>query len=122
ESNLKVMIDDGQLVTAKDVFEFAKQKDALAVHVIDKVAFYLGLACGNIANILNPSTIVIGGGVSNAGEFLTDQVQDYFNTFTFPTVRDSCKIRLAQLGNDAGVIGASSLIKGIVAKQVEAAD
>ncbi|ALV21303.1 MULTISPECIES: ROK family glucokinase [Carnobacterium] len=122
ESNLKVMVDDGQLVTAKDVFEFAKQKDALAVHVIDKVAFYLGLACGNIANILNPSTIVIGGGVSNAGEFLTDQVQDYFNTFTFPTVRDSCKIRLAQLGNDAGVIGASSLIKGIVAKQVEAAD
>lgn len=116
ESTLKAAIDDGQLVTAKDVFDFAKQNDALAVKVIDKVAFYLGLACGNIANILNPSTIVIGGGVSNAGEFLVEQVQDYFNTFTFPAIRSSCKIRLAQLGNDAGVIGASSLIKDIMSK------
>ncbi|MGX7394747.1 ROK family glucokinase [Carnobacterium mobile] len=116
ESALKVAIDDGQLVTAKDVFDFAKQNDALAVKVIDKVAFYLGLACGNIANILNPSTIVIGGGVSNAGEFLIEQVQEYFDTFTFPAIRSSCKIRLAQLGNDAGVIGASSLIKDIMSK------
>ncbi|WP_226799758.1 ROK family glucokinase [Carnobacterium mobile] len=116
ESTLKVAIDDGQLVTAKDVFDFAKQNDALAVKVIDKVAFYLGLACGNIANILNPSTIVIGGGVSNAGEFLIEQVQEYFDTFTFPAIRSSCKIRLAQLGNDAGVIGASSLIKDIMSK------
>ncbi|MEG0552513.1 MAG: ROK family protein, partial [Carnobacterium sp.] len=61
ESKLKAVIDDGQLVTAKDIFDYAKQNDELAVLVIDKVAFYLGLACGNIANILNPSTIVIGG-------------------------------------------------------------
>ncbi|WP_034550390.1 ROK family glucokinase [Carnobacterium funditum] len=117
ESKLKIAIDDGQLVTAKDVFDYAKQNDDLAVKVIDKVAFYLGLACGNIANILNPSTIVIGGGVSNAGEFLLDKIQDYFNTFTFPAVQNSCKIRLAQLGNDAGVIGASSLIKELMSKK-----
>jgi glucokinase len=116
ESKLKLAIDDGQLVTAKDVFNYAKKNDDLAMIVIDKVAFYLGLACGNIANILNPSTIVIGGGVSNAGQFLIDKIQDYFDTFTFPSVRNSCKIRLALLGNDAGVIGASSLIKEIVVK------
>lgn len=119
DSKLKLVIDDGQLVTAKDVFDYAKKNDDLAVIVIDKVAFYLGLACGNIANILNPSTIVIGGGVSNAGQFLIDKIQDYFDTFTFPSVRDSCKIRLALLGNDAGVIGASSLIKEIVVKDNE---
>ncbi|MGB3161245.1 MAG: ROK family glucokinase [Carnobacterium sp.] len=116
ESKLKLAIDDGQLVTAKDVFDYAKNNDELAEMVIDKVAFYLGLACGNIANILNPSTIVIGGGVSNAGQFLIDKVRDYFNVFTFPAVQNSCKIRLAQLGNDAGVIGASSLIKELVSK------
>ena len=116
ESKLKAVIDDGQLVTAKDVFDFAKQNDELAVLVIDKVAFYLGLACGNIANILNPSTIVIGGGVSNAGQFLIDKILFHFNVFTFPAVQNSCKIRLAQLGNDAGVIGASSLIKELVSK------
>lgn len=116
ESKLKLAIDDGQLVTAKDVFDYAKNNDELAEMVIDKVAFYLGLACGNIANILNPSTIVIGGGVSNAGQFLIDKVRDYFNVFTFPAVQNSCKICLAQLGNDAGVIGASSLIKELVSK------
>lgn len=119
DSKLKIAIDDGQLVTAKDVFNYAKKNDDLAVIVIDKVAFYLGLACGNIANILNPSTIVIGGGVSNAGQFLIDKIQDYFDTFTFPSVRNSCKIRLALLGNDAGVIGASSLIKEIEVKKNE---
>lgn len=119
DSKLKLDIDDGQLVTAKDVFNYAKQNDDLAVIVIDKVAFYLGLACGNIANILNPSTIVIGGGVSNAGQFLIDKIQDHFDTFTFPSVRDSCEIRLALLGNDAGVIGASSLVKEVVVKDNE---
>ncbi|MCA9766979.1 MAG: ROK family glucokinase [Carnobacterium sp.] len=117
ESKLKLAIDDGQLITAKDVFEFAKKNDELALIVVDKVAFYLGLACGNIANILNPSTIVIGGGVSNAGQFLIDKIRNYFNTFTFPAVQNSCEIRLAQLGNDAGVIGASSLIKEIASKK-----
>ncbi|MEG0552514.1 MAG: glucokinase, partial [Carnobacterium sp.] len=54
--------------------------------------------------------------VSNAGQFLIDKILFYFNIFTFPAVQNSCKIRLAQLGNDAGVIGASSLIKELVSK------
>jgi glucokinase len=78
---------------------------------VDKFYFYLGLACGNIANILNPNTIVIGGGVSAAGEMLLNGVQEYFNKFAFPQVRTSTKIKLVQLGNDAGVIGAASLDK-----------
>lgn len=111
ESQLKTNIDDGQLITAKDVFDLAKENDKLAVRVVAKVSYYLGLACANVANVLNPSTIVIGGGVSHAGEFLTDQIKTYFDQFTYPTIRETTKIRLAQLGNDAGVIGASSLIK-----------
>lgn len=109
DSRLKYMIDDGQEVTAKTVFDLAKEDDVLAVKVIDRVSFYLGLACGNIGNMLNPSDIVIGGGVSAAGEFLLEQVRSYFEEFTFPQVRHSTQIKLAQLGNDAGVIGASSL-------------
>lgn len=118
DSKLKFMIDDGELITAKDVFDFAKEKDELAVRVVDKVAFYLGLACGNIANILNPATIVIGGGVSHSGDFLVDQILTYFKKYTFPTIRTSTKIRLAKLGNDAGIIGASSLIKESANKEV----
>ncbi len=108
-SDLKYQIDDGQEVTSKDVFDAAKENDDFALLVVDKVCFYLGLACGNIGNILNPSDIVIGGGVSAAGDFLLERIQGYFNQFTFPQVRESTKIKLALLGNEAGVIGAASL-------------
>jgi len=111
ESELKWLIDDGQEVTAKTVFDQAKKEDKLALIVVDKFYYYLGLACGNIGNILNPETIVIGGGVSAAGEMLLKGVEEYFHKFAFPTVRTSTRLKLAQLGNDAGVIGAASLVK-----------
>lgn len=111
ESRLKVMIDDGQLISAKEVFDLAKEGDTLALRVVDKVAYYLGLACSHLANILNPSTIVLGGGVSKAGSILTETIQPYFERYTFPTIREATKIRLAVLGNDAGIIGASSLVR-----------
>lgn len=109
DSQLKKSLDDGQDITSKDVFQLAEAGDPLALMVVDKVCFFLGLACGNLGNSLNPSAIVLGGGVSAAGEFLRSRVEQYFREFTFPQVRESTKIKLAQLGNEAGVIGAGSL-------------
>ena len=110
-SELKARLDNGEDISSKDVFELAAQNDDLALRVVDKVTFYLGLACGNIGNTLNPSAIIIGGGVSAAGEFLRSRVEAYFEQFTFPQVRNSTKIKLAELGNEAGVIGAASLAR-----------
>ncbi|WP_265456895.1 ROK family glucokinase [Enterococcus sp. HY326] len=109
DSQLKANLDDGQAVTSKDVFEAAQSDDPFALMVVDRVCFFLGLACGNLGNTLNPASIVLGGGVSAAGEFLRVRVENYFKEFTFPQVRESTQIKLAQLGNDAGVIGAASL-------------
>ncbi|MFD2215649.1 ROK family glucokinase [Metabacillus endolithicus] len=110
ESHLKFLIHDGQEVTAKTVFDQAKLGDVFALTVVDKFYYYLGLACSNIANILNPEAIIIGGGVSAAGDMLLDGVKTYFEKLTFPQVRNSTKVKLAKLGNDAGVIGAASLV------------
>lgn len=109
DSKIKALLDDGEEVTSKDIFEYAQAEDPFALMVVDKVCFYLGLACGNLGNTLNPSSIVLGGGVSAAGEFLRSRVENYFKEFTFPQVRNSTKIKLAELGNEAGVIGAASL-------------
>ncbi|MTD41368.1 ROK family glucokinase [Erwinia sp. CPCC 100877] len=109
DSKLKQAIDDGQDVSSKDIFEYAQAEDPFALMVVDKVCYYLGLAIGNIGNTLNPSSVVIGGGVSAAGEFLRSRVQSYFEEFTFPEVRNSTQVKLAELGNEAGVIGAASL-------------
>lgn len=72
---------------------------------------FLGFACGNIGNLLNPDAIVIGGGVSAAGEILLKGIEKHFHTFAYPHVRISTKVKLAQLGNDAGVTRAASLVK-----------
>lgn len=109
-SRLKKMIDDGDEITSKIVFDLAKERDYLANKVVDKVCYYLGLACANISNTLNPEFVVIGGGVSAAGDFLLKRVQRNFNEFAFATVRTSTQLKLAELGNDAGVIGAASLV------------
>lgn len=111
DSMLKKMVDDGEQITSKQVFELAKENDDLAVKVVEEFSFFLGLACSHLGNILNPQFIVIGGGVSAAGEFLLEKVRKNFERFTFPNVQESTKIKVAKLGNDAGVIGASYLVK-----------
>ncbi|WP_367297236.1 ROK family glucokinase [Loigolactobacillus coryniformis] len=108
-SQLKQILDDGNEISSKITFDLVKQGDPLAKMVVDKVAKYLGIALGNVGNTLNPAFIVIGGGVSAAGTFLLDQVQAYFDEYTFPQVRETTKLKLAELGNVAGVIGAASL-------------
>lgn len=110
DAELKQLIDNGEDVNAKIVFDLAKAGDELALIVYRNFAHYLGIACANIGSILNPSTIVIGGGVSAAGEFLLDGVRKFYEENSFPQVRTSTKIALATLGNDAGVIGAASLV------------
>lgn len=108
-SEIKANIDNGDEVTSKDIFIAAEAGDAFALIVVDKFAYYLGFACANLGSTLNPAAIVIGGGVSAAGEFLRSKVETYFQKYSFSTVRDSTKIKLAELGNDAGIIGAASL-------------
>ena len=110
DADLKQLIDNGEDVNAKIVFDLAKSGDELALIVYRNFSRYLGIACANIGSILNPSTIVIGGGVSAAGEFLLDGVRKVYEENSFPQVRTSTKLALATLGNDAGVIGAASLV------------
>lgn len=108
-SAIKAAIDNGDTVTSKDIFIAAEDGDKFANSVVERVSRYLGLAVANISNILNPDSVVIGGGVSAAGEFLRSRVEKYFVTFAFPQVKKSTKIKIAELGNDAGIIGAASL-------------
>ncbi|KRK65620.1 glucokinase [Companilactobacillus tucceti DSM 20183] len=111
DSELKAMLDDGQDISAKDVFDLAKKNDDLASIVADYVCDSLGFALANVANSLNPKYVVIGGGVSAAGDFLLDKVNKAMRVNEFATIKDSTELRLASLGNGAGVIGAASLIK-----------
>lgn len=111
DSAIKAAIDNGDEVTSKDIFDAAKEGDVYANLIVDKFVHYLGLAVSHIANTLSPSHIVIGGGVSAAGEFLRAKIAEQAYDYTFPQIRQTCQIVLAELGNDAGVIGAAQLVK-----------
>ncbi len=101
---------DNKEITAKLIMEAAMNNDQLAENVIDNVAFYLGYACHIISVTTNPSVILIGGGVSKAGDFLLNKVKDAFASYKFEPVKKT-KIKLATLGNDAGMYGAALLVK-----------
>ncbi|MBT2687138.1 ROK family glucokinase [Bacillus sp. ISL-47] len=105
------LYNENGLITAKDVFDTARTGDLTSLSVIRETALHLGLALANIANTLNPEKIVLGGGVSKAGEILLKPVVENFAKFAFPRVRESTEIDIATLGNDAGVIGAAWLAK-----------
>ncbi|WP_026566003.1 ROK family glucokinase [Bacillus sp. UNC41MFS5] len=102
---------DGQFLSAKRVFDAATEGDNLANRVIGEVAYRLGLALANLANGLNPEKIVIGGGVSKAGDTLLRPLKEEFIQFAFPRVAHGVKIVIATLGNNAGVIGGAWLAK-----------
>ena len=94
---------------AKDVFDAAKAGDAAANAILDKVYSYLGQLIANVCNVLNPQVVVLGGGVSKAGQCLIDGVWPYFLKNAFPGVKN-VQMKLAELGNDAGAYGAFKLI------------
>ncbi len=99
----------GQEVTAKNVFDAYKQKDALAERVVETFAEYLGNALSIYACVVDPGRIVIGGGVSKAGEILIAPIQTYYVRDAFPACKDT-PIVLAKLGNDAGIYGCAKLV------------
>lgn len=111
DGELRKLLAENGSISAKDVYDCARNGDETALKVVDEVSFHLGLALANIANGLNPAKIVLGGGVSKAGQSLLEPVQKYFNQFAFSAVRESTELSLATLGNDAGVIGAAWLVK-----------
>lgn len=96
-------------IAAKDVFDAAKAGDEVAVRIIARAAFYLGKSMAAVAVTLNPERFIIGGGLSKAGEFLFEQIRETFKKLSPEPVTRGVLIVPAELGNDAGMIGAAGL-------------
>lgn len=100
-----------EVVTAKDVIDAAKAGDAVADEIFDKFCDYLGYSLAATAAVIDPEIFIIGGGVSRAGQVLVDRVHEYFVKYAWPGIR-GIKFALAELGNDAGIYGAASMVIG----------
>ena len=93
----------------KDIFDAAKKGDKIATICAEKYGYYLGKGIAAVATVVNPEIIVIGGGVSKAGEMLFDLLMPSFKKYVFSGCADA-KFALAKLGNDAGVFGAAKML------------
>src|SRR5690625_1787438 len=96
---------------AKDIFQFVETGDRLSESVINRTTDILGRIIASAATVINPSRIIIGGGVSKARGPLLSKIKKNFRKYSLPRISDCCEVKLAQLGNDAGIIGASYLVK-----------
>ena len=95
--------------TAKDVFDEAKKGDEISLKTVNRLGEYLGIALGHIACVIDPDVFIIGGGVSKAGDFLIDTIEKYYVEKTYHQCRKT-PIKLATLGNSAGIYGAAKLV------------
>jgi len=102
----KRLTQDGE-VTGHDVVDGAKAGDADALRVLDILGQRLGIGIANAINLFDPQEIVIGGGVSVAGDLLVDPARSVAERYTVPGLGRHTTIRLARHGAQAGVLGAA---------------
>jgi glucokinase len=99
-------------LTGPLVTEAAREGDALARELLGEVGRWLGVGIANLAAALDPGTFVIGGGVSAAGELLLAPARDAFRRqLTGRGYRPEATVVAAELGNEAGLVGAADLAR-----------
>lgn len=96
-------------LTCKDVFDAGAAEDPVAQQILEQVYAYMGEFLANVCCVVDPEVIVLGGGVSKAGEPLLAGTRRYYQKYMFHASRD-VRFALASLGNDAGAYGAFKLI------------
>jgi predicted NBD/HSP70 family sugar kinase len=84
--------------------------DRLAIKTLRKAGEYLGVAVANLINILNPSTIVIGGRLAGAGKPLIDPMKESIRRYAIRPSADAAEILQSGLGDDAGALGGVTLV------------
>ena len=101
---------EGKL-TNERVVQAALEEDELALTVLEETGRVLGMAVASIMNLLNVEVVVLGGGVMAAGELILKPLRDEAEKGTVAPAFDCCRIVPAQLGQDAGIIGAALLAR-----------
>lgn len=96
-------------ITCRHIFDAAHEGDSLAVHIVAETGRYLGLMAANMANLLNPERCVFSGGMIEAGDILFNAIREECLRRAFPVPASRMEILPAQLGPDAGLIGAAGV-------------
>jgi len=103
---------EGGEITPYMVAKAAEEGDPVAKRIFEIVGEYIGIGLTSVINLLNPERVIIGGGVAESGELLLGPIRKTVKERAMVVAGNAVEIVPAQLGNSAGVIGASMLIEG----------
>ena len=95
-------------LTARAVFEAAAGGDTLAQTLVEETAFYLAVGAVNMMHTIDPDMIVFGGGMIAAGAGFLERIRYHVRQLAFPVTAAHTQVRFAELGSDAGFIGAAA--------------
>jgi glucokinase len=109
DSIFATRLQNQSTLNSEDVVEACRAGDPAALEIWDTVGRMLGVACVNVQHAFNVEMVVLGGGMSAAGELLLECVRKHFRRLTWKLAADQPRIALAKLGNDAGIIGAARM-------------
>jgi len=110
QSDIPSVLRNAKHISAKKVIDAAKDGDEIGLKTLSEASHYLAYSMAMITNIINPDIIVIGGGVSNAGQILIDMIETYYYEYTKPFISHT-NFAIASLGNDAGIYGAAYMVR-----------
>ena len=108
-SDVPSVLRKGERLTAKYIFDSAKEGDGAALYLVERLGALLGRALSYVSAVIDPEIFVIGGGVSKAGRILLDTIEKHYRECAFHASRET-RFALAALGNDAGIYGAARMI------------
>src|SRR5262245_40795420 len=103
-----------EALTARDVFEAAAAGDTLAQGLVTETAFYLAVGAVNTMHTFDPDMVVFGGGMTGAGEDFLARIRFHVRELAFPVCAERTQVRYAELGSDAGFIGAAACGRQLV--------
>ena len=101
-------LSENKPIKAEHVFEAAKGGNKIAIDIIEKEAFYIGIGLCNIIAAYNPEMIAIGGGVSNQWDILYPKIMKIIKNRALKHNAKVCEILRSELRGDAGIIGAAA--------------
>lgn len=95
-------------VTARAVFEAADRGDSLACRIVEETAYYLAVGATCLMHTIDPDMVVFGGGMTAAGPAFLERIRHHVHALAFPVPAERTEVVYAELGIDAGFIGAAA--------------
>ncbi len=109
---LREKFERGEHIHVDDVIDAARRDDNLSIELIEEVGEKAGKSIAFLINIFNPETVIIGGNLSHAGDYIMLPLKASTNKFSLNLVYKDTRFRLSRMGQNAGALGAAMLMRG----------